>query len=93
VTLVSARSILLTRYPARRAAGALAILEHFGLTALTDALKKSGGIHEVWNLLSLEPNLHSKFDHLNLWFESTSQVCYSETWLPSRLTTRTAKPL
>lgn len=31
------------------------------------------------NLLSLEPNLHSKFDRLNLWFERTPQVRYSET--------------
>ena len=61
------------------AAGAMAILEHFGLTALTDALKKSGGVHEAWNLLSLEPNLHTKFDRLDLWFERTSQVRYSET--------------
>jgi len=55
----------------------MAILEHFGLTALTDALKKSGGVHEVWNLLSLEPNLHSKLDRLDLWFEHTPQVRHS----------------
>ena len=57
----------------------MVILEHFGLTTLTDAPKKSGGVNQVWNLLSLEPDLHSKFDRLDLWFEHTPQVCYSET--------------
>ena len=71
----------------------MAILDHFGLTALTGALKKSGGVHEVWNLLSLEPNLHSKFDRLDLWFEHTPQVCQSETRRSHSLTTCTAQSL
>jgi hypothetical protein len=61
------------------AAGARTMLELFGFSELTDAFKRPGGVHRVWNLLSLESQTHSKFDRLNLWFESTHQVCYSET--------------
>ena len=34
----------------------------------------------------MEHNLHSKFDKLNLWFESTDQVCYSEICRSCQLT-------
>jgi len=60
------------------AADARAMLELVGFSELTDAFKRTGGVHRVWNLLSLESQTHSKFDRLNLWFESTHQVCYSE---------------
>ncbi|KAF8549144.1 hypothetical protein OG21DRAFT_1421787, partial [Imleria badia] len=67
------------------AAGAMAILECFGLSNFTEAFKRQGGVHEFWNLLSLEPNLHRKFDTLDLWFESTPQpgrysVCVSDEY-------------
>ncbi|KAH0832857.1 hypothetical protein J3R83DRAFT_11784, partial [Lanmaoa asiatica] len=45
-----------------------------GFSEFTKAFKRSGGFHQVWNLLSLEPNLRFKFDRLELWFESTHQV-------------------
>ncbi|KAF9645778.1 hypothetical protein BDM02DRAFT_3189404 [Thelephora ganbajun] len=62
---------------ADHAAGVLAILSQFGLGHLSDALAAVGGVHEVWNLLSLESNLHSHFDSLDLWFESTGEPdCY-----------------
>ena len=60
----------------------MALLEQFGFPHFTEAFKKSGGVHEVWNLLSLEPNLHSKFDELYLWFERTDQVWHSEIRQP-----------
>ncbi|KAG6375712.1 hypothetical protein JVT61DRAFT_3287 [Boletus reticuloceps] len=55
------------------AAGAMAILESFGFSNFTEAFRKSGGVDQVWNLLSLEPNLHKNFDTLRLWFEHTQQ--------------------
>lgn len=69
------------------------MLELFGWGEFTEAFRKSGGVHEIWNLLSLEPNLHAKFDHLNLWFESTDQVCHTETCQPFQLMMCTARPL
>lgn len=56
------------------ATGAMAILEHFGFPKFTEVFKRPGGVHQVWNILSLEPNLHFDFDNLNLWFEHTDQV-------------------
>ena len=50
-------------------AGALTMLENFRLTGLAEIFKKPEGAHQVWNLLSMEPNLYTKFDHLNPWFE------------------------
>jgi len=58
------------------AAGAMALLEGFGFSHFAEAFEKTGGVHKLWNLLSLEPNLHAKFDRLDLWFERTSQVRY-----------------
>ncbi|KAF8445072.1 hypothetical protein L210DRAFT_3476143 [Boletus edulis BED1] len=55
------------------AAGAMALLESIGLSDFTEAFRNSGGIHQVWNLLSLEPNLCEKCDALELWFEHTQQ--------------------
>ena len=34
----------------------------FGFAELTNEFTKSGGVHELWNILLLESNLHSKFD-------------------------------
>ena len=48
------------------AAGVMTILRAFGLKALTQVLESVDGVHEVWNLLSLEPNLHTPFDHIYL---------------------------
>ena len=66
----------------RTAAGALSILESFGFSKLTNAFKEAGGVHKVWNLFTLERNLHSLFDSLELWFEHTEKVWYSETCQP-----------
>ena len=57
----------------------MALPEDFGFSHFTEAFKTPGGIYQVWNLLSLEPNLHLKFDESDLWFERTSQVCHMET--------------
>lgn len=54
----------------------MALLEGFGFSHFAEAFEKTGGVHKLWNLLSLEPNLHAKFDRLDLWFERTSQVRY-----------------
>ena len=63
----------------RTAAGALSILESFGFSKFTKAFKEAGGVHNVWNLLTLEYNLHTLFDSLKLWFEHTEKVRYLET--------------
>ncbi|KAF9643386.1 hypothetical protein BDM02DRAFT_3273075 [Thelephora ganbajun] len=55
------------------APGVLAILTQFGLERLAKALEAVNGVHEVWNLLSLEPHIHADFDSLKLWFESTDE--------------------
>ena len=60
------------------AAGAMGILETFGLNKFSNAFKKPGGVYRPWNLLTLEPNLHNKFDHLELWFEHIRRVCHPE---------------
>ena len=75
-------TIIRTHY----ATGAMAMLEQFGFSNLTEAFKQSGGVHQVWNLLSLEYNLHSKFNRLELWFESTDKVCHSEICQSCQLT-------
>lgn len=61
------------------AASVMAILETFGLADLAGEFKKLGGVHQPWNMLTLEHNLHNKFDNLELWFKHTDQVCHSET--------------
>lgn len=57
---------------------AVLILESFGFSNFAEALKEPGGIHQTWNLLSLEHNLYQKFDALEMWLESTQQVCHSQ---------------
>ena len=59
------------------AATAMAILSHFGLNSLVSELLAKDGVHDTGNLLSLESNIHSMFDKLNLWFEGTDEVCHS----------------
>ncbi|KAG6375726.1 hypothetical protein JVT61DRAFT_2571 [Boletus reticuloceps] len=66
------------------AAGAMAMLESFGFSDFAETFRKSGGVHRVWNLLSLEHNLHRRFDALGLWFEHTQQpgrykICLSDS--------------
>ncbi|KAI9567170.1 hypothetical protein HD554DRAFT_2220399 [Boletus coccyginus] len=59
---------------ARYASGPMAMLDSFGWSHLTEAFIRQGGVHEVWNLLSLQRDLHDEFDTLGLWFESTPQL-------------------
>ena len=56
---------------------AMAVLSHFGLQNLVSDLLAEDGVHDTGNLLSLEPNIHSMFDSLELWFEGTDEVCNS----------------
>ncbi|KAF9646068.1 hypothetical protein BDM02DRAFT_3156687 [Thelephora ganbajun] len=63
-------------------AGVMAILRQFGLEHLSLALETVDGVHQIWNLLSLQFDLHSDLGRLNLWFESTGEpnrykVCVS----------------
>ncbi|KAI9573823.1 hypothetical protein HD554DRAFT_2251697 [Boletus coccyginus] len=65
------------------AAGAIAILNSFGWSNFTEAFIQQGGVHEAWNLLSLQEDLHHKFNALKLWFECTPQpghykICVSD---------------
>ena len=55
----------------------MAILSHFGLENLVSDLLAKDGVHDTGNLLSLEPNIHTLFDHLELWFDGTDKVCHS----------------
>ena len=56
------------------ATSALSILETFGLNDLTEKFLAANGVHELTNLLSLDPICHRYFDDLNLWFENTEEV-------------------
>lgn len=69
------------------------ILEFFGFSNFAEAFKNPGRIHQTWNLLSLQNDLYQSFDALDLWFESTQQVCYSEACLSHQLTSCTAGPI
>ena len=71
----------------------MTILRLFGLERLSLALEAVDSVHEIWNLLSLESNLHSKFNSLDLWFECTSKVCRSEIPNLCRLSTRVVQLL
>ena len=55
---------------------AAATLKYFGLTSLAEDLLTSGGVHNLGNILSLHSEIHAKFNHLDLWFEDTDEVCY-----------------
>ena len=77
----------------RTAAGALSILESFGFSKLTNAFKEARGVHKVWNLVTLQHDLHSLFDTLELWFEHTEKVCYSETCRSHQLLMYAGAPL
>lgn len=54
----------------------MAILENFGLTDLTEAFKKPGGVHQAWNLISLEPGLRSKSSPSDLWFKPIARCVF-----------------
>ena len=54
----------------------MATLELCGLTDLTEAFIRPGGVHKVWNMLSLEPNLHFKFDQLDLCISKTDRLLW-----------------
>lgn len=41
---------------------------------------KQLSVHEIWNLLSVGHCFHSKFSHLDPWFEGASRVCHSKTF-------------
>ena len=56
----------------------MAVLDSFGFSQFTEAFRKSGGVHEVWNLLSLDHNLHQTFDRLGMWFEGAEKVRYTD---------------
>ena len=56
---------------------AIAVLSHLGLESLVSELLAKDGVHDTGNLLSLELNIHDKFNRLNLWFEGTDKVCHS----------------
>ena len=70
----------------RHAAGVMGVLTQFGLGELAGALQVVDGINEVWNLLSIEPNVHFFFECFDLWFEGTGEVCHLETFCLPRLT-------
>jgi hypothetical protein len=59
------------------AAAAMTILEYFGLESLVKELLAADGVHNLGNLLSLQSNIHTYFDNLDLWFEGTDVVRYS----------------
>lgn len=61
------------------AATAMAILKDFGLGSLVDGLIAADGVHDLGNILSLSPDMHSHFDELSMWFEATDMVCYWQT--------------
>ena len=52
----------------------MSILDSFGLQNLTEKFLAVNGVHELTNLLSLDPTCHRYFDDLNLWFEPTEEV-------------------
>ena len=52
----------------------MSILDAFGLKDLTEKFLAANGVHELTNLLSLDPICHRYFDDLNLWFEHTEDV-------------------
>ena len=59
------------------AATATVILNYFGHGILAKELLATDGAHNLGNLLSLTPDMHSQFDALGLWFEATEVVCLS----------------
>jgi len=61
------------------AAGALSVLKQVGLGDLAVALEAVGGVHEIWNLLSLQRDPRSRFNSLDLWFDGTSNIHHLET--------------
>ena len=56
---------------------ATSVLARFGLGKLADRLVRDG-IHDIKNLISLDPNCHVYFNKLLLWFEETATVRLSQ---------------
>ncbi|KAF9643997.1 hypothetical protein BDM02DRAFT_3122647 [Thelephora ganbajun] len=79
------------------APGVMAILRQFGLEHLSLALEAVDGVHQIWNLLSLELNLHSDLGRFNLWFESTGEpncykVCVSDMTIEQHIRRISTRP-
>lgn len=75
----------------RFTAGIIAILWQFGLEDLAVDLKRTNGVYQTWNLLSLCQDLHTWFGNLNLWFKATDEVRHSEDF-PLALTDYVCSP-
>jgi hypothetical protein len=58
----------------------MAVLEQFGFSEFSVAFKKAGGVHEIWNMISLQHDLHNKFDRLDMWLKETEKVCFLQSW-------------
>jgi len=59
---------------ARHTAGVISSLQQFGLEDLAMSLQALGGVHQIWNLLSLQCDIHNAFGCLNLSFRATEKV-------------------
>ena len=77
---------LLTLIP--EATDAVAILSHFGLDDLVEEFIVASGVHNLGNLLSFEPNIRTRFDNLNLWFENIAEVRHWTIFQCHQLVTR-----
>ena len=55
------------------AANAWHILATFGHPSIWTELN-GNGIHSLTNILTLDPNLHTHFDNLDLWLEETVRI-------------------
>lgn len=51
--------------------------ESFGPGRIIQALLVGNGVHNLGNLISLEPHCRGCFNNLELWFEATDEVCHS----------------
>jgi len=57
------------------AAGVMTIPQQFGLGSLGASLQAAGGVHKLFDLLSLQSDMHIAFDRLNpVSFEATDKV-------------------
>ena len=63
--------------PISQDAFAATAMDYFGHGSLARELFAKDGVHNLENLLSLTPDMHSQFDALGLWFEATEAVCLS----------------
>ena len=67
----------------------MAILRRFGLEDLAQGFEVVDGVHEIWNLLSLDRTLRAWFGGLDLWLEGTGKVrhlkLFHSCWLITRV--------